>query len=508
MSLTSWAVSRLSGRHWKRFERACARPADSQVAVLRELLRRAAETQWGRRYRFGDTRSPEAFRRRMPITGYKEASESWHRAFEGATDVTWPGHVRYFALSSGTTAGNKLLPVTRDAIRSNLRSGALLVAALARRGGAESVTAGRFLYLGGCTTLRERGRSLYGDASGIVARHIPFWARGRSLPEADIRALANWEEKIAGIVERYLTADVAALSACPSWAAMLFKHLREAAAARGLPDGEIGRLWPKLAHFVSYGMAFEPYRRAFEEYIGRPIHFTDTYSSSEAGMSAIQEEAGGPLRLIVDNGVYYEFVPADRADEPAPPRLHVGEVAEGEDYAVVVTSNGGLWAYPLGDVVRFVSLCPPRIVFSGRTRLQLSAFGEHVTLRMIEQAVAHACEQTRAAVTDYTVSPRYPTPEQPVPGHRWIVEFDRAPADNAAFMRAADESIRRENEDYDTHRTDDFGLQPPRLVPVAPGTFYEWMKRRGKLGGQHKVPRVASTPAMADELLAISAQRE
>ena len=504
MGLSSWALSMFARRRWRGFEHACARPVDSQLAVLRGLLGRAADTEWGRRFGFADTRTPEEFRRRVPVLDYEAACASWQKAFDGATDVAWPGHVRYFALSSGTTAGNKLLPVTADALRSNLRAGSLLVALLARRGGAASVADGRFCYLGGCTTLRARGRSLYGDASGIVARHIPFWARRRSLPAADIRAVANWQEKIDRIVERYLTADVCGLSACPSWAALLFQQMRQAAERRGLGERAIGALWPKLRHFVSYGMAFGPYRRAFEQYVGRDLCYTDTYSSSEAGMSAIQADDGGPMRLIVDNGVFYEFVPAARADEADPPRLHLGEVREGEDYAVLVSSNGGLWAYPLGDVVRFVGLRPPRIVFAGRTQLQLSAFGEHVTLGMIEQAVAAACARSGATVADYTIAPRYPTPRQPTPAHRWRGEFDRPPDDEAAFLAAADESIRRENEDYDTHRTDDYGLLPPELVRVAPRTFYEWMKSKGKLGGQHKVPRVARSAEMADELLAIS----
>lgn len=221
-------------------------------------------------------------------------------------------------------------------------------------------------------------------------------------------------------------------------------------------------------------------------------------------MTAIQATPGGAMRMIVDNGVFFEFVPAERAGEDSPPRLHLGEAEVGRDYALLVSTNGGIWAYPLGDVIRFETLRPPRIVFTGRTQIYLSAFGEHVTLRMIETAVAAACRRTSAIVADYTVWPRFPSREQPRPAHRWIIEFDKAPADAAAFAAAMDESIRRENEDYDTHRQDDYGLEPPVLIPVAQRTFYTWMKHRGKLGGQHKVPRVARSPEMADELLAVS----
>jgi len=494
-------------RKWRAFEAACARPEDAQRRVLRELLARAADTEWGRRYGFADIATPEQFRSRVPLTPYEQAAPHWHRAFDGASDVAWPGHVRHFAISSGTTAGEKLLPVTRDATRSNLRAGGLLAAMLVRRGGAAAVADGKFLYLGGSTTLRRHGQCLVGDASGIVARHIPLLARGRRLPEADIAAVTNWEEKIDRIVARYLAADVAALSACPSWAAMLFRRMRQADAERTGRQRTIGQLWPKLRFLVSYGMAFEPYRTAFEQYIGRAVHYVDTYSSSEGGMAAVQEDDRGPLRLIVDNGVFYEFVEAGRAGEADAPRLHVGEVAEGVDYAVALTTNGGIWAYPLGDVVRFVSLRPPRIVFAGRTGISLSAFGEHVTGEMIEQAVAAACEAAGASVADYTVAPRFPSPDTPVPAHRWVVEFDRAPTDAAAFAAALDAALRRRCEDYDAHRADDYGLAPPVLLPVPPGTFYQWMKRHGKLGGQHKVPRVARSEEMFDELMEISRQK-
>ncbi|MHC4599219.1 MAG: GH3 family acyl-acid amido synthetase, partial [Planctomycetota bacterium] len=388
MGLVSKALSLVANRRRKDFEKAVQNPVGSQREVLRSILKRAASTEWGKRYGFSTIDSPESFRRQVPLSDYESMWPHWHRAFDGDRDVAWPGHVRFFALSSGTTSGDKLLPVTRDAIRSNRRSGADLISILVQRGSAEAVASGRFLYLGGTTNLRERGRSLFGDASGIMGRHIPFYARSRYLPDRKIGAISNWEEKIDRVIDRYLEADVCALSACPSWGAMLFKAMTEASRNSGGGGKTIGALWPKLSYFVSYGMAFEPYRRTFEEYVGRPIHYVDTYSSSEAGMSAIQEEDRGPMTLIVDNGVYYEFVPAEEADRENPARLHLGEVEEGKDYAVLISSNGGIWAYPLGDVVRFVSLRPARIVFSGRTQIFLSAFGEHVTLEEIETAVA------------------------------------------------------------------------------------------------------------------------
>jgi hypothetical protein len=515
MGIISRAFSLITDSLWRRFEKATADPDDAQMRVLRDLLARAANTQWGRKVGIADIRTADHFRKNIPLTPYQAAAPLWHRAFEGDRDVAWPGHVDFFASSSGTTAGEKLIPVTRDAIRSNLRAGALLTAILARRGSPANLVWGKFLYLGGSTTLRRRGQSLFGDASGIMGRRIPFYVRGRHLPAPDIAAIADWQEKINRIVGRYLAADVRMMGACPSWTALLFKQMLQEASSRGMGCGTIGQIWPRLSHFVSYGMAMEPYRAAFDQYVGRPIHYVDTYSSSEAGMTAIQEEAGGPLRMIVDNGVYFEFIPAGRDDEapgPNSPRLNITEVQEGRDYAMVVSTNGGIWAYPLGDVIRFESLRPPRIVFAGRTQIMLNAFGEHVTLEMIENAMSAACRQTSATIADYTIAPRFPSPQHPQPAHQWIVEFDRPPAPSGAegpasqhaFIAAIDSTIRKCSEDYDTHRTGDYGLAPPILTAVAPGTFYTWMKQKGKLGGQHKVPRVARSQEMVDELLAIS----
>jgi hypothetical protein len=509
MAVVARTLSFLAQRLWLRFEAASAHPLAAQKRVLSHLLHHGAATQWGRQNGLGEIATIEQFRQRVPVTPYEAAAPLWHRAFDGTSDVTWPGHVQYFALSSGTTAGNKLLPVTADAIKSNLKAGTLLAVMMMRRRGnadlpgGENLFGGYFLYLGGSTTLRPRGQCLFGDASGIVGTRLPFYARRRRLPKPPIAALTDWDDKIAQIVRHHLHSDIRLAGACPSWAALLFKQLLAEAQSRGIRNPTIGQLWPKLSFFVSYGMAFEPYRTAFLEFIGRPIHFIDTYSSSEGGMNGIQEEDGGPLRLILNNGVFYEFIPADQALLPNPPRLHIGEVQVGVDYALLLTTNGGIWAYPLGDVIRFESLEPPRFRFVGRTQLMLSAFGEHVTLEMIETAVAAACRSTAASVADYTIEPLYPSAGRAKPGHRWIVEFDRPPADPGAFMAAVDHSIRSANEDYDTHRTHDFGMDPPELFRAAPGTFYTWMKRHGQLGGQHKVPRVCR-PEFAAELLALS----
>jgi len=484
MSLAGKLFSVYSTRCIKTFDKAAGSPVDSQLAVLRELLKTAKNTEWGRKYGYGDLPDPEEFRKRVPVMDYETMAPEWHRAFEGDRNVTWPGHTRYFALSSGTTAGNKLLPVSGESIASNLRSGGYLISLMVRRGGPEKISCGKFLYLGGPTALRKRNKCLYGDASGIISKHIPFYVRHRHLPDRKTAAIIDWEEKTGKIVEKYARAKICAVSGCPSWVSLLFGKMQE---KYGKPVGEI---WPELSFFVSYGMSFEPYRKTFESLIGRPVYYVDTYSSSEGGMTAIAGNAGEPMRLIVDNGVFFEFIPAGKTAGQSPPRLHLGEVEEGVEYSLLLNTNSGIWAYPLGDVIRFESLSPPVVRFVGRTSTCLSAFGEHVTVEMLEKAVVSACEATSSAVRDYSVCPRFPATNHPVPAHRWVVEFEKRPEKPNKFMRVVDETIRNENEDYDTHRTNDFGMVPPVLCEVPRDAFYLWMQSKGQLGAQHKVPRV------------------
>jgi hypothetical protein len=502
MNISSAFLERLAKYEYEKFEAVSHKPVETQFQVLQELLQTAKNTEFGRKYSFASIKTVEEFRKAVPLVTYENIAPLWHRAFDGDRDVTWPGHIKYFALSSGTTAGNKLLPVSREAIKSNKKGGRLLLSFLIRRAGVNVILDGKFFYLGGSTTLRRRGKSFYGDASGIMGKHIPFYVRSRYLPQPDIARISDWEDKISEILKKYLECNVTVLAACPSWATLLFKQMVEKASEKGT-SRLVSDLWPKFRCFISYGMAFEPYRPAFEKYIGNTITYIDTYSSSEGGLTAIQEEPGGPFRLIVNNGIFWEFVPVDKTSEEQPPRLHIGEVTPGVEYEVIVNSNGGIWGYRLGDVIRFESIIPPRIVFAGRTQISLNAFGEHVTLEMLENAIAEACKRTKTTVIDYTVVPMYPEDKGSKPGHKWLVEFDGPQPDLSLFINIVDSHIRNINEDYDTHRKNNYGMNPPVIVPVARGTFYTWMKKIGKLGGQHKVPRVVNKQK-ADEIIEIS----
>lgn len=507
MSVLPWFIHWAIRRRMRRVARLMADPAAAQEQLLLSLVRRAAGTEWGRSHGYARVRSVPDFQRATPLCRYDDMAPLWHRAFDGARDVTWPGHIRHFALSSGTTGEIcKALPVSRDAIRANTRAGATLLGLCQQQVPEANLIGGKTLYFGGSIQLEPRGQCLQGDASGIMAAHLPRLAWRYRLPEPDVAALDDWEAKFDAVCTRYLDSPVVAVAGLPSWTLLLFRRLADAARARtGRSDATVLDIWPKLKLFIYFGMAYAPYREQFEALLGRPIATIATYSSSEGGMTAVQSQQGDPaMQLELDGGTFYEFVPADEIDAPEPTRLTLDQVETGVDYAILLSTCSGHWAYDVGDVVRFTSLRPLKIVFAGRTKLVLNVFGEHVIQEELELALAAACRATGSAVRDFTVASILPTAADPRGGHRWLVEFEGRPPPADAFATRLDAEIIELNLDYKTHRHNDLQMTPPRLDILGPGTFYAWAARHDKLGGQHKVPRVALTQAMVDELLELS----
>jgi len=506
-TLLDWFVRRAVHRRMRQMDRAANAPAAVQQRLLLGLVRRAAATEWGRTHGYTHIRTVRDFQRAVPIGRYDDLAPLWHRAFDGTRDVAWPGHIRYFALSSGTTAGaSKALPVSDEAIRVNRRSGLAMLGLIERQAPGTHLLGGKTLYFGGCTKLQPRGPCWQGDASGINARHLPRLAWRYRLPDPDIGAIADWEAKVEAICDRHLRSPVRGVVGLPSWSLILFRRLIDVARERvGRQVATVADIWPDLEVFVHFGMAFEPYRRQFHELVGRPIATVDTYSSSEGGLNAVQTEQGDPaMQLLVDSGAFYEFVPFSELDSPDPPRLTLNDVELDVPYAVLLSTCAGIWAYDVGDVVRFTSLRPPRIVFASRTALQLNVFGEHVIQEHLDKAMAAACDSLGATASDFTVASVLPTADDPRGRHVWLVECVGEPPPLDALARELDAAVSASSADYASHRVGDFGMAAPEVVPLAPGTFYEWARRHGKLGGQHKVPRIAPTEEMVDELRALS----
>jgi hypothetical protein len=483
---------------------AAIAPAKEQERALLALLAKARDTRFGREHGFAAIRSVAEFRRRVPLRRYEDFWDGyWRPEFPRLVDCTWPGTVPFFAVSSGTTRGvTKFIPCSHEMNRSNRRAAAdLLVHHLANRPRSR-ILGGRNFMLGGSVALVERAPGVHsGDLSGIAAKVMPRWARLRTFPPRALEAIADWEEKIDRFARASLAEDIRSIAGTPSWLLLYFDRLAEVS---GLSSGKIKELYPNLEMLVHGGVSFAPYRERFAELLeGGHAETREVYPASEGFFAVADRGDGEGLRLNLDIGLFYEFVPVEELDSPAPTRHWIADAERGVNYAVAVSTCAGLWAYLVGDTVRLVERDPPRVLVTGRTSYTLSAFGEHLIGEEIEAAVAEAAHAIDARVSDYAVGSWFPARAGERGGHLYIVEFARA-VDGAGrlerFAATLDRALVRLNEDYAAHRAEGYGLDPPRVHAIAPGSFAAWMKSRGKLGGQHKVPRVINDQALFDEL--------
>jgi hypothetical protein len=358
------------------------------------------------------------------------------------------------------------------------------------------------LFLGGSTVLKPMGDGRQvGDLSGLVAARLPLGFRKRYSPGPARAAIASWEERLEATAERAASQDIRLLSGMPSWLVILFERIARQCEAGGRPLRDLGELWPALRVLIHGGVAFPPYASVFDEWLGRRIERVEVYPASE-GFVGVQTETTGGLTLMLDYGLFYEFVPVEDLGSAQPRRHTVAEVELGRPYAVVLSSPAGLWAYVLGDTVRFIARDPLRLVITGRTRHYVNAFGENVIVEEVERALVRACRRTEAEVVEFTVAPRFPTAEEPRGRHEWLVEFRIPPTEPEDFARIVDEALVSTNTDYRTKRAGSVGMTAPRLTLLPAGTFHRWMRRAGRLGDQHKVPRVTNDRAVAEALLA------
>lgn len=484
-------------------------PMAVQRRTLLALLRRASNTAWGRKFDYASIRSIAEYQRRVPIQNYAAMCPWWQQNFDGRRDITWPGLPRWFAQTSGTTTGDKFVPITLELLRSHAKVSADLLVLYARRGmpRIHRLFNGRFLCLSGTTTLERRGAVKVGDASGIAAARIRWpLTRGYS-PTPDVGAIADWEEKIDRIAAQTVHQNITFLGGIPSWIKVLLDHVLLAADPQtGNPKPQtLARLWPNLTLFAHGGVFFEPYRPIFDRYFaGLDVDCLDIYSASEASIG-VESDPGDPaLLLMLDHNVFYEFVPLDDWGCPDAPRLTVAEVQTNVSYVILLTTCAGVWSYDLGDIVRFTNLRPLKFLVAGRHKLFISAFGENIISEYVEAAVAEACRLTAARVIEYTAAPRFPGPDRPLPAHEYLIEFVTPPADLDAFRRAIDATLCDRSADYAIKRRANLAMSCVEVTPVPEGTFYEWMKRRGRLGGQHKVPRCANHREYADALRQIA----
>jgi len=478
-----------------------------QERTLQRLLARAANTRFGRDHGFAGLRGIGDYQTAVPLRRYDDFwHEYWQPAFPELADISWPGRIPFLAASSGTSTGNtKFIPVGRDMLRSNRKAALDVVAHHLHCRPRSRIFGGRSLLLGGSTDLVERAPGVHsGDLSGIAAATAPAWLRHFAFPPSEIARLTDWTGKMAAIAERAPEAAIRSLSGTPSWVLLFFDELLRRHPGRG---DRLADFFPDLELLVHGGVNFAPYRRRFADWLaGGHAELREVYPASEGFVAVADRGDGEGLRVVADHGIFYEFVPVAEIDAMQPVRHWLGNVEPGIDYAIVLTTCAGLWGYVLGDTVRFITRAPPRLLVTGRLSYTLSAFGEHLIGEEIEAAVATAAVAVGAGIRDFAVGALYPEKTGEIGGHLYVVEFERpvSASERVRFAEALDQDLMRRNLDYRDHRAGGFGLRPPLIRLLPAGGFAEWMKRRGRLGAQNKVPRIVNDPDLWADLRAFA----
>lgn len=467
-------------------------PTGTQMRVLKDLLQRAAHTRFLQDH--GQPTDHELLKAQVPIRDYEGLRPYIDRVVAGESDVLWPGKPTYLCKTSGTTSGTKYIPLTKESLPMHIRSARNALFAYVAETGNTDFANGKMIFLQGSPVLDNSGAIPTGRLSGIVANHVPAYLRKQRLPSYATNCMEDWEAKVDQIVEETIDQDMSLISGIPPWVLMYFEKLLEKSGKES-----ISTLFPNLGLLVHGGVDFRPYRSNFERLLGKPVDMVETYPASEGFIAYQDRQDKEGLLLLVDNGMFFEFIPKDEVGKENPTRLHIGEVKTGVDYALMINSNAGLWGYLIGDLVRFTELSPPRIVVSGRVSHFISAFGEHVIGKEVDAAMAQACQQTGAQVAEFTVAPQV-QPAEGLPYHEWFVEFKKAPADKENFQAELDSALCAQNSYYKDLITGHV-LRKLVLTELPKGAFANYMQSQGKLGGQNKLPRLANDRRIVEVLI-------
>jgi hypothetical protein len=478
-------------------------PVETQRALLSNLLTAGRRTSFGKEHGFDAIRNIRQLKQGVPIRTYDEIKPWINRARKGEENVLWPGVTQWFAKSSGTTSErSKFLPITQDSLfQCHFAGGQDLLALYSNQRRESKLYGGKHLVLGGSSSLSQLGGHGYtGDLSAIILENLPFWVESRRTPDRQIALMAEWEEKVEAMALATLDEDVRILAGIPSWMLVIVKRVLEYSGASSL-----GEVWPNLQLFMHGGVSFSPYRAEFESLIGetrRPLDYLETHNASE-GLFGLQDRLEeDDLLLMLDYGIYFEFIPISEWKSKNPISLELRELEVGHEYALVISTSAGLWRYALGDVIRVTEVHPFRMQVSGRVNAYLNAFGEELMGHQAEKAVAEACTLSGAMVRDYTAAPVYMRSNR-TGGHEWLFEFVHPPKTSMAeFMAFLDASLIRQNSDYSAKRSGGLAIEHPFGHNLRPGVFDAWLKSKGKLGGQHKIPRLSNERLLVDEVLA------
>lgn len=500
MKLLSPAISRLARMRLWKIEYWISHPVEVQYEVFKDLITEGQYTCFGRKYGFETIFSIEDYKTKVPISQYDDLKPYIEKCMQGESNLLWNTPIHWFAKSSGTTSDkSKFIPISEESLEYTHFQGAKDVITLYYHFNPDSdLLTGKGLVIGGSHQVNKLNEEIqFGDLSAVLMQNTPFWGHWLRTPELSVALLDEWESKIEKLAQTTIQENVTSISGVPTWTLVLIKRILDITGKKTLLE-----VWPNLELYIHGGVSFTPYRLQFEKLIGGHIHYLDLYNASEGFFAAQDNPYEEGMLLYLNHGIFYEFMPAEEYGKPSPKTLGLDEVTTDKNYALIITTNGGLWRYMIGDTIQFTSLYPFRIKVTGRVKHYINAFGEEVIVDNSDYAIALACSKTHAVVNDYTAAPIYFS-ENENGAHEWLIEFEQEPADLQLFTFELDNALKQVNSDYEAKRHKDIALRMPLVRKLKKGIFTEWLKEKGKLGGQHKVPRLSNDRVYLEEILAI-----
>ena len=503
MKLLSPAISRLARLRLWRVQNWITYPVATQRNVLQHLVTQAQYTEFGRKYSFSRLFTIKDFKSRVPIHEYDDIKPYIIRMMNGEENVLWNTPINWFAKSSGTTSEkSKFIPISEETLRETHFKGSKDVLTNYYKNFPDSdLLTGKSLVVGGSHQVHNFNEEIqYGDLSAVLMQNTPFWGHWIRTPELKIALLDEWESKIEQLARTTINENVTSMAGVPTWTIVLIKRILEISGKKTLKE-----VWPNLELYIHGGVSFTPYREQLQRLVGSSINYLEMYNASEGFFAAQYMPEDDGMLLFADHGIFYEFMPVEEYGKPLAKTVGLGHVVLNKNYALVISTNGGLWRYLVGDTIQFTSLRPYKIKVTGRVKHYINTFGEEVIVENSDKAIAIASVKTNSVVSDYTAAPVFFN-EHENGAHEWLIEFDKLPVDIDEFAFELDAALKSVNSDYEAKRYKNIALRMPLVRVLPTGTFREWLKKKGKLGGQHKVPRLSNERNLIEEILAMSAQ--
>ncbi|HET8752766.1 MAG TPA: GH3 auxin-responsive promoter family protein [Salinimicrobium sp.] len=493
MSLKSIAAKIFAAYVHQKIGKWASNPEETQKRLFRELISTAKNTEFGKDHDFASISNEQDFAAKVPVRDYEELNPYVSRMVSGEENILWPGKPIYFAKTSGTTSGAKYIPLTKDSMPFHIEAARNAILCYIHDTGKSDFVNGKMIFLQGSPVLEEKNGIKLGRLSGIVAHYVPAYLQRNRMPSLDTNSIEDWETKVDAIVEETVNEDMSVISGIPSWVQMYFERLQAKTGKK------VGEIFPNFNLFIYGGVNFEPYKAKFENLIGRKVDSIELFPASEGFFAFQNKQDDKGMLLLLNSGIFYEFIKAEEFYAEDRKRLTIGQVELNVNYVMIISTNAGLWAYNLGDTIQFTSLKPYKVIVSGRIKHFISAFGEHVIAKEVEQAMKDAMEHSDARISEFTVAPQI-TPEiKELPYHEWFIEFEKEPSDMNTFALDLDKSLQEQNSYYKDLIQGKI-LQQLKITKIAEAGFQDYMKSIGKLGGQNKLPRLSNDRKIAEML--------